>query len=305
MALLMPRNEYPVIQKIRIGMTLAFLLAVLIAVAGCTSADSSATGTAGNSEGLLNATASDAVVFGQMHVKMLEGTNEVFEYILSGESDDKTEFLFSMVEAGVLNDEIRAVSDHHLLKEEYDAVDSSRTALIVSALAVIEEYETNGNVSASGLQAFEDDVDLMKSAFDEYADASYATLPGGGNDPAVSLLKMQEELLETVGESLEYVTLGNVEEKEEFYAGMDRFMAEAEAFNDTAYLRAGENVAVANRYQAMMDAVTECRSAADILFSAYEADKMLSGEDFDAYEVSVDTMKAAYDTLMASVLATV
>lgn len=54
----------------------------------------------------------------------------------------------------------------------------------------------------------------------------------------------------------------------------------------------------------MMNAVAEYRSAADILFSGYEADKQLSREDFDTYETAVDKMRVAYDTLMESVLAT-
>lgn len=224
-------------------MILVSLLMVLITIAGCTATDPPSTVTTGDTKGLPNATVDSALVFGQMHVKMLEGTNEVFEYIISGDTGDKTEFLLYMVEAGVMDDKIRAViggsgqSDRQIIKE-YNVVENSRTALIVSALAVIEEYETNGNVSASSLQVFEDDVDLMKSTFDEYAYARYAALPEESKDlsgnaiAAISLLKMREELLEPVGESLEYVTQGNVEEKEEFYAGMDRFMAEAVSGND-------------------------------------------------------------------------
>ncbi|MBA7481809.1 hypothetical protein ES707_17286 [subsurface metagenome] len=45
-------------------------------------------------------------------------------------------------------------------------------------------------------------------------------------------------------------------------------------------------------------------AAADTFFSGYEKDNQLSREDFDAYETAVDKMRAAYDTLMASVLAT-
>jgi len=149
----------------------------------------------------------------------------------------------------------------------------------------------------------------MKSAFDEYADLHYAALSEegkglfGNTASAISLLKMQEELLESVGEALEYVTLDNVKEKEEFYAGIDWFMAEAEAFNDTVYLHTVEGAAIAEEYQAMMDTVAEYRSAADILFTSYKADKQLSGEDFDAYETAVDKMRVAYETLMTSVLA--
>lgn len=294
---------------------LASLLAVLIAVAGCTATDTSATAKAGESEGSLNATVDTAVVFGLMHVKMLEGTNEVFEYIISGDRDEKMEFLLCMVEADVLGDEIWAVigmsgqADQPVMETEFGAIDELRTATIISALNVIDEYEASGNVSAASLQAFEDDVERMRSAYDRFADVYYASLTADGKEisddatAAVSLLAMQEELMESVGESFEYVALGDAEEKEEFNAGMDRFTAQAEAFNATAYLRVAENAAIAEEYRAMTDAVAEYRSATDTFFSAYKTDGEISSEAFNSYEAAVDKMRTAYDTLMASVLA--
>lgn len=293
------------------SMILVSLLALLIAAAGCTATDSSATAKAGEPEGSLNATVDSAVVFGLMHVKMLEGTNEVFEYIISGDRDEKMEFLLCMVEADVMGDEIWAIigtsgqADQQVLEKEYGAIDELRTTTIISALTIIDEYEANGNVSASSIQAFEDDVERMRSSYDRFADAYYASLSGNGKNlsgnatAVVTLLVMQEELMESVGESLEYVASGNTQEKEEFNAGMDRFMTQAEAFNATA-----GSTAFAEQYRATMDAVAEYRSATDALFSAYEKDNRISPETFDTYEAAVDKVKAAYDTLMMSVLAT-
>ncbi|HOI13391.1 MAG TPA: hypothetical protein PLG75_06005 [Methanoculleus sp.] len=298
-------------RNLTFGVILAFLLALLIAAAGCTAADPSATAKAGEPEGSLNATVDTAVVFGLMHVKMLEGTNEVFEYIVSGDKDEKTEFLLCMVEADILGDEIWEVigtsgqADQQVLEKEYGATDELRTAMIISALTLIDEYEVNGNISASSLQAFEDDVEAMRSAYDRFADAYYASLSGNSREisgdatAAITLLAMQEELMKSVGESFEYVALGNAEEKEEFNAGMDRFMAQAEVFNATAGGTAAE------QYPAMMDAVAEYRSAADTFFSTYEKNGEISSEAFDTYEAAVDKMRTAYYTLMASVLAKV
>ena len=294
------------------GVILVSLLAVLIAVAGCTAADPSATAKAGEPEGSLNATVDTAVVFGLMHVKMLEGTNEVFEYIVSGDPDEKTEFLLCMVEADVLGDQIWAVigtsgqPDQLAMEKEYGAIDELRTAMIISALTLIDEYEANGNVSASSLQTFEDDVEAMRSAYDRFSEAYYASLSGDGKEisddaaAAVSLLLMQEELMESVGESFEYVALGNAEEKDEFNAGMDRFMARAEALNATA-----RSAAAVEEYPVMMEAVAEYRSAADTFFSTYEKNGQISSEAFNTYEAAVDKMRTAYYTLMASVLAKV
>ncbi|MDV2482188.1 hypothetical protein F8E02_09295 [Methanoculleus sp. Wushi-C6] len=246
---------------------------------------------------------------------ILEGRNEALEYIVSGETEEKMEFLVCMIRAGALNDEIQEIigtsgePGRKLLKEEYGKADEARTAAMYSALAVFEEYEANGNVSAPTLQAFEDDVGRLRSALDRFADVYRATLPDDGRDlsgdaaAAVTLLAMQEELLESIGESYKYVILGNVEEKEKFSAGMDRFAAGAEAFNATAYLHAGGNAAVAGEYQAMMVAVAEYRSATDAFFSVYERDGWISPEAFHTYEDAVDEMRTAYGVLMASVLA--
>jgi hypothetical protein len=301
-------NEYPVMRNLTTGIVLVSLLAVLIAVAGCTAADPSATAKAGESEGSLSATVESALVFGQIHVKMLEGTNEALEYIVSGDPDEKTESLLCLVEAGVMSDGLWAIAraneqpNQQVLIGEYGAVDDVRMTAIVSTLAIFDEYEKSGNVSAADLQAYEDDVDAMKSALDRFMDAYYASLPKDISEnatAAVTLQMMREELLESVGESFEYVAQGNAEEKEEFNAGMDRFMAQAEVFNATA-----GNATFTEQYRAMMDAVAEYQSAADTFFSAYETDGKVSAEAFGTYEAAIDKVKASYNTLMLSVLST-
>lgn len=180
-------------KRLESGVLFALLAIVLIGSSGCTAPAATTD------------TPEIVMAFSRMQVYLLEGTDEVSAYILSGDPGAKMEFYRRMLDADTLDKRVLLIIDTYEepgrqnIRNAYGRVEESRTRMIASAIQIFNEYETTGLVSSSTLQTFEDDVNLMKSAFDQFDEILDDVLPKDGNGysrefiVAVSLLKMQED----------------------------------------------------------------------------------------------------------------
>ncbi|OPY38342.1 MAG: hypothetical protein A4E35_00765 [Methanoregula sp. PtaU1.Bin051] len=299
-------------KRLAIGTILTFLVAAMITAAGCTAPGPSATTTAPASPA---ATTETALLFGETYVKTLDGINEVLEYVASGQEAEKTEALENFVESGIAADKFwykfGPAQPVQQVRYDYGRLDETRTAATVSALAIIREYDAKKTVKPENIQKFEDDFEAMRAAYTKYADTYYASLPAKTLDPstatgaAISLRKMQADLLISVSELLEHVVINEPEEMAEFDAAMARFNTQAEAFKTSPYLSARKNEVISQQYQEMMTASVAFQVAGDKLLSEYGKNKEISPQMFTAFEAATDMLRGSYDKLMASVLAKV
>ena len=182
-------------KRLESGVLLALLAIMLIGSPGCTAPAAT------------DDTPEMLVVFSRMQQHLLEGADEAFAYILSGDPQAKMGFYQCMRDADALDKRILSLIDPYEeparqnVRNAYGRVEENRTRMITSALQVINEYETMGVVSSSTLQIYEDDIDLMKSAFSQFDEILNGVLRKDRNGysrefvVAVSLLKMQEDTM--------------------------------------------------------------------------------------------------------------
>ena len=300
----------------------ALLCVCLVAATGCTGTDTTAPAgetTAGTEIASPTATAivaatpatvDGAVILGQIHTKTMESIEEAFAYVLSGETVEKDDFLKQTDAVTILIDQFRysAAPDDVRLQTFAEVIVPARDAMVASALAMFEDYETNGDASAASVEQFEADIDTLTGVFGpftvSYFDAVSEEQFGddGHAKAALDLLSMHKDLLNGVEESFGAVVLNDAGEQADFEESMSAFSSAAAAFEKDDYLSMDANSQIAQEYDAMMTAFSDYETAADNFLNAFDANGTVTSEEINAYEKAIDALTGAFDTLLESVL---
>ncbi|GAA5261822.1 hypothetical protein [Methanocalculus sp. MC3] len=195
---------------------LALLTGILIISAGCMAVDPPASTQNKDLAGTPLLTPEMALVMNQMQDSQNKGANWVFSYIISGDSGDKTRFYESRGCVEILDGRMRTLIDaskeprREYLLGEYEKVDEKQRAMIRSAELVLEEYDDNAVVSETTLRRFNEELSLMKSAFDEFFQATSDKVLKQPESHTkefviVSLMTRQEEMIGSFGDAPDFI----------------------------------------------------------------------------------------------------
>ncbi|KQC11117.1 MAG: hypothetical protein APR55_08110 [Methanolinea sp. SDB] len=254
-----------------------------------------------------------AITLGRMHGIMMEAIEEALAYPVLNETEEKSDFETRLAEFHVLADRfaVEAALDepgNAGTREAFDSVLARHGEFVEAADTFFIAYETDWTVRTEDVTVFEVSIDAFTSEFGPFTKNYFDRVSEADLDDkdharsALALLSMHRDIMEGIEEAFGYVLLGDSEEKDEFFQKMQDFEVAGSAFVDSAYLAKPENSELLNSYMTMMDARDRMELAASDMFDEYEKTGAVSTGIAMAFEIEVDSLTTAYDTLLEEVL---
>ena len=111
---------------------------------------------------------------------------------------------------------------------------------------------------------------------------------------AITLGKMHGVMMEAIEEALAYPVLKDTKEKSDFAAKVAEFDVLAGQFASEAALDRPENAETKDAFDAILVKKAKVVKAADGLFIAHEADRIVTIENVTVFEESIDTFTSAF-----------
>jgi len=255
-----------------------------------------------------------AITLGMMHGVMMEAVEEALAYPVLNETEEKSDFEAKIAEFDILAGRFAEEAgldqpDNADTKDAYNAILAKQVEVVEAAGRFFAAYEADWVVETEDVIAFEESIDAFTTDFGPFTKAyfdrvSETDLGDEGHARSVlALLSMHRDILEGIEEAFGYVLLGDTIEKDEFFQKMQDFEVAGSAFVESAYLEKPENSDILNPYMTMMDAKDRMQVAASDMFEEYEMTGSVSADTAMAFEIEVDSLTTAYDTLLEEVLA--
>ncbi len=260
-----------------------------------------------------NVSVSSAVTLGKMHGAMMEAIEEALAYPLLNSTEEKSDFEAKSAEFDVLAVRFAREAELELpenadTKAQFDAILVKKAALVDAAGNFFAAYEKELIVTKDNATVFEEAIDGFTSDIGPFTKAYFNRVSedGFGDDEharsALLLLTMHHDILEGVEEAFGYVLLGETEERDDFSMKMQDFDDAAHAFANTAYIEKPQNAEILGAYTTMIEAKGTMQTAALVMFDEFEKTGRVTPGVAEAYEIEVDRLTTAYDTLLAEVL---
>jgi hypothetical protein len=229
-------------------------------------------------------TGDQAIAFGGIHYKILMMTEEGYDYLLTGDTDQKKAFLneFSSLpgDYAAFEKVVNLSSDETAqLMVHYEDLNAATDAIGTTAEAMFASYEADGTGNPDDVGAFKDAVTASLTS----VDAIWA------QNPAIDFVPMNEIfargqlntlLLEAIEESYAYPVLGDEHAKNsarEKFTEFDAHLALAREMNPD------------QSFEDLESAKEELMEAAETFFASYEAQGTVSADNVAHLENVVES----------------
>jgi len=214
---------------------------------------------------------------------LMMATEEAFDYLLTGDAEEKQIFLDEM--ASVKEDNAAFEEAFDLTAEEAAEVKALHDDLLAAADAMgmtgetmFATYEADNAVNPEEVEAFEEQVDIVSDKID----AMWALHSASKTEPSsIESFKGQliSSLLLAAEETYAYPVIGNVTEKEDALASFAQF--------DTTVAEA-EELYPDESFEDLKTVKANMLTAAETMFATYEADGKVNPDEVEAFETELE-----------------
>lgn len=249
------------------------------------------------------------MLLARMEAELLEGVEEAMAYCLMEEEEEKEDHLLMMSEfdghVDMFNEMVDLdLPEHEGLKEPFTEMLDAKDEMAEAALELFASVEARGKVSPSDVRAFEHEVDNVTELYDSFMERFLEKhykehlIKEKDTVAAVRLARMQSDLLEAVEELFGHFLLNDAVERQEFFAKLADFDAQAAAFEELEYIGEPGSEEITAPYGRVMSSKKDFEIAALKLLTDFGTTRTLKEERVETLERAIDRLTGDYDALL-------